>query len=83
MTVQATDRPDTNSVARSGIAYVTIIVRRNENGPVFSPTLYNVTISEYLSVQRSVISTTANDDDISNVSTLEIHSFNPSLQITT
>lgn len=68
MTVRATDDAGTNAVDRFDTAQVTINVLRNPNGPVFSSATYNATISEYLSVQQSVIRTVATDRDPAAVS---------------
>lgn len=72
MTVRATDNAGPNAVDRFDTALVTINVRRNPNGPVFSQAVYNATISEYLPVQQSVIRTVATDNDPANVSIVEL-----------
>ena len=72
MTVQATDMPGQNSVPRFDTALVTITVLRNPNAPIFSANMYNATISEYLSVQQSVVRTIATDADPVNVRLLFI-----------
>ncbi|WAQ95445.1 FAT4-like protein [Mya arenaria] len=66
MTIRARDNPGSNAVSRFDTATVTITVTRNPNRPVFTSATYNVTISEYLSVQQSVIRTVATDADPAN-----------------
>ena len=68
MVVLATDVPPAGAVAKSDTANVVITVRRNPNGPVFTAETYETTISEYKSVQQSVIRTVATDDDPDGVS---------------
>lgn len=70
MTVQAIDNPGPNAVARTDTARVVINVLRNPNGPRFTSSTYNITISEYLPVQGSVVKTSATDLDPSNVSNI-------------
>jgi len=68
MTVQATDNAGANAVNRYDTANVIINILRNPNGPVFTASTYNATISEYLPVQQSVIRTIASDADPAGVS---------------
>jgi hypothetical protein len=71
MTVQAIDNPGPNAVARSDTARVIINVLRNPNAPRFTVNTYNVTISEYLPVQGSVVKTNAVDSDPANVCNIQ------------
>ena len=70
MVVMATDTPRSGAVTRSDTANVVITVLRNPNAPVFSAETYETTISEYLSVQKSVVRTIATDRDPNGVSTI-------------
>ena len=72
MVVMATDVPPAGSVAKSDTANVVITVRRNPNGPVFTADTYEATISEYKSVQQSVVRVAASDADPDNVSRLGV-----------
>ena len=63
MTVQARDVPGQIASSRFATIQVTVNVRRNPNAPVFLQSLYNLTISEYISVQDLVVSVSATDAD--------------------
>ncbi|KAJ8318063.1 hypothetical protein KUTeg_003154 [Tegillarca granosa] len=63
ITVQAEDRPGQQVSPRIATSLVTITVTRNPNGPIFTQSTYNITISEYIAVQTRIISVTANDQD--------------------
>lgn len=68
MTVRAQDNPGQNAVPRFDTAFVRITVTRNPNTPQFRQSVYNITISEYMSVQDLVINTDATDADPVGVS---------------
>ena len=63
MTVQARDVPGQIASSRFATIQVTVNVRRNPNAPVFLQSLYNLTISEYISVQDLVVTVSATDAD--------------------
>ena len=68
--MQAEDVPSQSTAVKYATVQVTINVLRNPNAPVFNQGLYNLTISEYISVQDNIVTVTATDNDSPFVSSL-------------
>ena len=54
---------DVNPARRSSEAQVTVYINRNPNPPVFTQTMFNLSISEYSSIGLSVVTVSATDAD--------------------
>ncbi|XP_076458561.1 protocadherin Fat 4-like [Babylonia areolata] len=58
---------DNGVVRRSSFIRVRVTVVRNRNGPVFSQSVYNVTVDETIGVSQSLVRVTASDADADRI----------------